>query len=512
MVLAFALALALSACAGGGGKNSAAGDPDAQVRSGGRITLLAVQDPRSLDPFGTSNIAVADEPRMAALYDPMFYFDPADSTVKPFIGESLTTADSGRTWTMKIRPGVRFSDGTPFDAEAVRLTYEAHARPETQSLRRAAATGLKMRVLDPLTLEITPPTPNAAFDRTVALHLAYVIAPSALAKGPDFYRTNPVGAGPFKLERWSRGSEQVFVRNPDYWQKDKGLPKLDGFNVKVLQDPEQQYAAVKSGAANLVYSTNGELLDRAEKEMGAQPLRVNGGYLIQFNTTRPPFDDLRARRAIALALDPADLQKTLNTGLTPAKGLFQQDSSFYEPSAAQPAPDRAEAQRLLNELAAEGKKLDFSFLVPQNPRSSQLAEYIQSRLATLDNVAMRTESLEIGSYVTKYAIQRDYQAMSYQEFLPDPEPGMFTSYMSASPLNYAGWKNPDADRALLAARASADPAVRKQAYADFQRAFQHDLPVWVHGESVIGAMYNKIGGVKLFNTGTAFMDRIGLLA
>ncbi len=502
----------LSACSDSGDKQSPVGGAEGEVRSGGRITLLAVQDSRSLDPFGTSNIAVADEPRSAALYDPLFYFDLADNTVKPHLGESLTSADGGRTWILKLRPGVQFSDGTPFDADAVRLTYEAHAKPETQSVRRAAATGLAMRVVDPLTLEITPPTPNAAFDRTVALHLPYIIAPSALAKGPDFYRTNPVGAGPFTLERWSRGAEQVFAKNPNYWQKDKGLPKLDGFNVKVVADTEQQYSTVKTGGANLFYSTSGEILERAEKELHAQPKSLNGGYLIQFNTTKPPFDDVRARRAIALALDPADLHKTLNTGSTPAKGLFTQDSSLYDPGAAQAAPDKAEAQRLLNQLAAEGKKLDFGFLIPQNPRSSQLAEYIQSRLTGLDNISMKVESLEIGAYVTKYAINRDFQAMSYQEFLPDPEPGMFTSYMSASPLNYAGWKNAEADRALLAARSSDDPAVRKQAYADLQRAVQQDVPVWVHGESIVGPVYDKIGGVTLFNTGTALMDRIGLLA
>ncbi|MGR7002610.1 ABC transporter substrate-binding protein [Yinghuangia aomiensis] len=100
----------------------------APAAQGGHLTMLAVQDSAALDPFRTSYVAVADEPRMAALYDPMFYIDPKTGKVTPFLGESLTTADNGATWQLKLRQGVQFSDGTPFDAAAVKLNFDTHAR------------------------------------------------------------------------------------------------------------------------------------------------------------------------------------------------------------------------------------------------------------------------------------------------------------------------------------------------------------------------------------------------
>ncbi|NUU26333.1 MAG: ABC transporter substrate-binding protein, partial [Streptomycetaceae bacterium] len=415
------------------------------------------------------------------------------------------------TWTLKLRPNVQFSDGTPLDAAAVKTNWEMHADPATQSLHRAAAGGLTTRVVDPLTLSITPPAPNANFDRMVAQELTYIESPLQLAKGPDAYGSQPVGAGPFVLRSWSRGSQQVYARNPTYWQKDKGLPHLDGFTVKNVPDIQQQLSSVKSGQADIFTSSDPALLDRGARDANAAVLKVDGGQYFLFNTTRPPFNDPRARRAVALAMDPADIPKTLNNGYLPAQGIFAASSPFFDPAQAQPKPDRAEAQRLFNELAAEGKKVDFTYLIPQNPSSQKTAEFMQSRLQQYANVSMRIDSLEIGAYTVRMAIQKDFQAVLSQRWICDPEPQMFQAFQSRSPQNFGGWSNPAADQALVTARGSADPAVRKQAYGELQKAYAQDLPMWVYAEAVVGPIYNdKLTGVEVYNSGVLWMDRIGL--
>ncbi|WP_161358915.1 ABC transporter substrate-binding protein [Streptomyces sp. SID3343] len=512
-----ALGITATAC-GGSDSDSSSGDGNKQpavqgeAKAGGSMTMLAVQDSASLDPFKAASVAVADEPRLAALYDPLFYIDATDNTVKPHLGESLTTADNGKTWVLKLRPGVKFSDGTPLNAEAVKTTWDMHSNPQSQSQHRAISAALTTKVVDELTLEITPlGMPNANLDRAVAIDLTYIASPASLAKGPDEYRNKPVGAGPFKLESWTRGSQQVYVKNENYWQKDKGLPKLDRLTIKNVPDVKQQYATVNSGGADVFLSSDNATIANAEKEIGVVQRSVEGGQMIQFNMTKAPFDDPRARQALTLALDPADIPKTLGNGYVPAKNYFAQKSPFFDPSAVQAAPDRAKAKQLFDDLEREGKKVDFTYLIPQNPTSVKVAEYMQSRLSEFKNVSMKIEALEIGAYIEKYAIRKDYQAMLFQQWLADPEPLMFNNWFSKSPLNFIGWNNPQADAALLAGRNSTDPAARKAAYSELQKAMVADLPVWTYAESSIGVLYNKkITGVVQYNTGVFFMDRIGL--
>ncbi|MGA4539718.1 ABC transporter substrate-binding protein [Uniformispora flossi] len=510
--LSAALVLAAAGCRGGGtnGSPGSAG-PSGPPTSGGTLTMLSVGDSTSLDPFGANyGGAPADSARMAALYDPLVYLDPATNTVKPHLAESLATADGGTTWTLKLRPGVTFSDGTPFDAAAVRTNWEMHAKPEVRSQHRAATTGLTVRVVDPSTVQAVLATPNPNFDRSVATDLTFVEAPSVLAKGPDVYRTRPVGAGPFTLSRWTRGAEQVFVKNPAYWQKDKGLPYLDQVDVKVMSDIDQQYNTLKSGGADLSIGADA-LLAQAKGTLNTRPVQSNGGQAVQFDVTKAPFDDVRARRAIALAIDPAEMAKTLNQGGVPARGYFAAESPYFDAGAAQPAFDRAEAQRLFDELAAAGHRVDFTFTVPKATVSVKLAEYLQSRLAQYKNVTMRIDTLDVSAFVTRVVVQRDYQATLFQDWVVDPEPRAWNALQSASPQNLMGWRSPAADRALAAGRSATDPAQRKAAYVDLQRALSAELPMWVYAQSAQGPVFtNRVAGVELFNAGSVLMDRIGL--
>jgi peptide/nickel transport system substrate-binding protein len=507
-----ALALTATACGGNDKKSDSSSSGGGTAKNGGKMTMLAVQDSKSLDPFRASYVAVADEPRMAALYDPLVYIDVKTGNVTPFLAESLTTADNGATWTLKLRPGVQFSDGTPLDAAAVKLNWETHAKPETASVHIAAAARLGLEVVDPQNLKITPGTgPNPSFDKMVATHLTYIEAPSAINKGLESAGTQPIGAGPFMLKSWTRGSEQVFVKNPNYWQKDKGLPKLDELSIKNVPDIQQQLNSVKSGQADIFHSSDPKLLAEAKSSVQSQVKEDLGGQYIGFNAAKAPFDDQRARRAIALALDPAEVPKTLQNGYIPAKSFFPQASPFFDPQYVQPAPNKDEAQKLFNELAADGKKVDFTLLVPKNPSSDKVAEFFKSRLSTFENVSMKIESMEIGQYIQKYAIQKDFQGILFQQWLVDPEPDMFNTFLSQSPMNYFAWKNADADAALMAGRTATDPAARKKAYSDLQKAMVTDLPIWAYAESQVGPIYGKkVTGVEMYNTGTVFMDRIGL--
>ncbi|MCF2528566.1 ABC transporter substrate-binding protein [Yinghuangia soli] len=502
LAAAGALALGLSGCGDSddGGSGAKGGDKS--------LTILAVSDARQFEPFHATYAAVTDLNRMLAVYDALFYTDNGTNKIVPHIGESLTTDDGGATWTLKIKSGVKFSDGTDYNAEAVKANWDMHAKKETGSYHIAAAASLTSEVVDPLTLRIKPLAPNANLDRLIALELTYIASPKSLAEDPKGEK--PVGAGPFLLKQWDKGSQMVFEKNPTYWQG-AGKPALDKLVIKVLPDIAQQLNTVKAGGADAFFTIDPEKTANAKKDgLALTPFTLDGGQMMAFNSTKPPFDDPRARQAVALALDPANLNETVFGGTAvPAKGIFNSKDRFFDASAVQPAPDKAAAQQLFDTLAAEGKPVKFTYLVPDNPASNKTAEYTMTALNGFKGVEVKLEKIDVKQYTNKLNIQRDYQAALYQVWASDPEPIMFKLLMSKSPENFMGYKNEVVDQALLAGRASADEAVRKTAYAQLQKALVTDFPVVAYQEAVTVIVAGpKVTGIVGVQDGGMLMDRV----
>ncbi|MGA4545751.1 ABC transporter substrate-binding protein [Uniformispora flossi] len=507
-----AVLLAATACGGGkSAKHPPADGASGTPARGGSLTFLLPVDSRALDPFSAAPVNVADASRLAAIYDPLLLTDAATGAVRPHLAESLTSADNGATWILKLRPNVAFSDGTPFDAEAVKYTWERHADPAVRSLQAAAATGLALTVADPLTLKIVPPTPNATFDHVVASALTYIASPTALRADPAGFASKPVGAGPFMLTEWVRGDHQTLKRNPKYWQgPDK--PYLDQVVFKTTPDLLQGMNAVAGGQADLTVSVDPGIIAQAKDHgLAATSLDLHGGQMLAFNNAKPPFDDPRARRAVSLAIDPAELNKLIYDGkATVAHGVLSSARLGGAQLAPQPGTDKAEAQRLFDELAAAGKPLDFGLLVTQNPTTAKVAEYLQSRLGAFRNVHMRVDAVAAAQFVPRQQIQRDYQATLTQQWIDDPEPALAQLLTSASKQNWLGYANPAVDQAFAAARATTDPAARTAAFASVQQALDTDLPFFVTlTPSTAVLAGGGITGVAVYNDGAVLMDRIG---
>ncbi|NUU20556.1 MAG: ABC transporter substrate-binding protein, partial [Streptomycetaceae bacterium] len=489
------------------------GSATGPAAQGGTATIALPTEARGMDPTVAAVNGVGDGNRLAALYDVLFWMDPRTGRVNPGIGESLTPADDGRVWTMKLRPGVRFSDGSAFDADAVRFMYERHADPANRSPQMSSAAGLRMQVVDPITLRIELPAPNAHFDRVVAKNLTYIASAEAYRKDPKGFAAHPVGAGPFVLKEWTRDAEMKLARNPAYWQP--GKPVLDGVVFKVVPDIQQAMSAVATGRASGMVTVDYQLIDKGRKDgVTVEQLDLSGGKMIAFNTARPPFDDVRARRAVALALSADGFNSTVYQGKAPAaRGMFAPGTPFHDPSTRTPDDDADAAQRLLDQLAAEGRPLEFTFTTYASPPSVKSAEYIQSRLAGLRNVKMRTETLEPGAVTLKTQISRDFQASLFSLWIDDPEPALYAFLRSGGTSDWTGYANPDVDRALDTARASTDPAVRAAAYTAVQRRLDEDLPVWVFQNAVAAVAHKgRLTGVALFNDGTLLYDRLALTA
>lgn len=514
LVATTALASVLAGCGDDDeSKPSAQGTP----KQGGSLTMSLPGDSTSLDPFSTSYVNVADGSRMSALYDSLVWSDPTTGSVRPQIAESLaingTKAD---TWQLKVRPNVKFSDGTPFDAEAVKFNWDRHKNPEVRSFQMGAASKIaSVTVTDPLTLDIKLFSENANFDHLVARTLTFIASPSALKANPGGIADKPVGAGPYKLVRWERGVKQTFARNPDYWQASKNLPHLDNLTITVDTDVNHSVAAVDEGKSDLTVAVDPLAVSRAEDDkLGVQRLSLNGGQMVVFNTAAAPFKDIRARRAFVFAFSGAEINQKFFEGKgTPAKGIFAASSPIANIQLAASENDKARAKQLFDDVTANGTKpIKFNYYVPQAPASIRVVQYMKQVLSEYPGVEMEVKVVDIATYVktVRGGGGTEWSAALGQQWIDDPEPGIYDLLYSKSPSNNSNYKNPDVDEALDEARRTTDPAKRRDAYTRVQLQVNRDMPYWVYQEAVTAAVYSpRITGIQLINDGIVLWDRIG---
>lgn len=518
---AAAIALTMSACGGDDDKTSDAGAsgspsaPPGPQTPGGDLTVLITQETRGIDPAVSTISSLNGGTQAAAVFDVLFWNNPKTGKAEPQLAEGATSAENGKVWTVKLRPDVKFTDGSVLDAEAVRFNWERHQNPETRSVAAVAARDLKFEVVDPLTLKVTLPTPNVHFDKLIARNLAFVGSPTAIKADPKGFMSNPVGAGPFKVKSWQRDSALTLEKNAGYWAK--GKPLLDQVVFKPVMDQNQRLNSLTSGSADLVTTANFKMVDEG-KSKGLNVLfeEKNGGFMTMFKTDRPPFNDPRARRAYALIMNPEDRNKVIqgpNGADETLKTFFAANSPYVNTGATMPSNNKAEAQKLLDELAAEGKPVSFTYSTNSSAAARASAEYWQTQTRGMKNIEMKTEFLDGSTYASKIMISKDFQAAEFNVTFDDPEPTLYNTLHSKGAENRTGYNNPAVDAALDQARATTDEAVRKQAYQTVQAELVKDLPFWSYEKSFAAALQGKKGkveGLVLFEDGLILFDRVSV--
>lgn len=516
---AAALTLLLAACGGSGGAG-AAGPVDAEPARGGKLTMAIGIPARSFDPAQDTTLSSAgDATRLAAVFDHLFLSDPVTGDAVPHIGESIEPSPDGRVWTMKIRPGVKFSDGTPYDAEAVRFTYQHYVDLNVSPEARAIATW-KMWVIDPLTLQISTPKPNMHLDKLIAQSLPFVVSPTAMRADPAGFFAKPVGAGPYLLTEWVRDNHETYTANPTYWQA--GKPYLEQVRINLVPDASQRVNAIASGQAGLQPpSGDSDLALFAQAEtmnLTVHREAQNGGGWIYFNNRRPPFNDVRAREAIYRSIDRQRLAEIMQ-GAPEANAvatLFLPASPFHRSDLTFPTTDRARAQKLFDELAAEGKPVDFVFVnVSGNDVNTRAAQYIQSQLRDMRNVTIRIDNIDVTAARERVFQRHDYDMSPYPGAYryPDPEPGLVNLLHSTGSFNTTGYSNEKVDAALLAARSASDTVERAAHYRVVQERFMADLPgLFTFTPTVTTIMSPAVTGLAYTSRGLLRWDRIGLRA
>jgi peptide/nickel transport system substrate-binding protein len=478
----------------------------AEVQDGGESTVIQFTDAQSLDPTIIINSPTQGSTIMNALYDVLFLIGP-DGEIEPRIATDFSTED-GLTWTMTLRDDVVFSDGTPFNAQAVAdqwLRIKDNIRSSGWSILQNATS---ITAVDDTTFEITFDQPNRQFHQAVIWSdLVWIPSATAYAAEGENFGNAPVGAGPFLLENRTPSAQTTFVRNPDYWQE--GLPKLDSLTVLTIPDPQQGYDTLTTGGADAYMSMPQRFaLQAQDAGLTALPYDQIGGSGWLFGTKRPPFDNPTAREAVWLAMDMDELNEVVGGGVSDVpETLIQESSPMYDASTVFPDADPARAQELLDQLAAEGTPVSFTIATTEGA-ASQRAVAIQTQLAQFDNLDVQVEVIPGPEYGTTL-FTGDFDLAIYGFGGIDPEPA-FASFRSDAPLPIAAMNNAEIDAAIQAGREATTVEERTAAYADLAAAFNDEYRMRFENRNYNWVVLNEdVGGTVQYGQGSVLLDGYG---
>jgi peptide/nickel transport system substrate-binding protein len=463
--LAVVSALLIAGCSGGGGEPAPGGG--GEPRSGGTVVFSWNSDPQTLDAVRCGNAVAWGA--CQAIYGTLLNYDAATGEFAPGMAESFTSED-GRTWTLTLRDGATFSDGTPFDAAAVVFNWDRAKDPANLSPGGSVARAMEYAAVDPRTVRITLPQVNWQLRWAMYIELAFIGSPTAIQqKGADF-ANSPVGAGPFVFGSWARGTRLELNRNPSYW--DAPRPYLDTIAFAPIGADDQRLNALRSGDITVMSTLIDEYAGRATDEgFVDHTLPSFGGVGIRVSWRQGPLVDPDVRLAIAKLIDPVQINDALYNG-APAPATFSPPgTTYFDAEAVYPEQDVAGAQALIDGYRARnggGEVVVTYRLVGGIPLQDQVAQLFQAQVQRVQGLRLEIVPLDISAFVG------DLNTGNYQLILNGfngvNTDALYELFHTGASQNGGGYTDPATDAALERARATEDPAQQLEAY---QEAMEH---------------------------------------
>jgi peptide/nickel transport system substrate-binding protein len=436
----------------------------------------------------------------------MFGKDSMD--VEPQLAESWQVSDDGLTWTFKLRKGVKFHDGTPFNSQAV---YDSFARIIDKShpfheygkwmyLGLSLGQVTEIKIIDDYSIALKTEKPYAPLLNNLALWLCPILSPKAMAEHKDQIGLNPVGTGPFKFVRWVKDDQIVLERNDDYWGE---KAKLDRIILKSIPEPSSRLMALQSGTVDIADDLDPDSIDLVKKDGKLAVIErpsINVGYLA-LNTEKPALKDPRIRQAINHAIDKEMLINTIFRGLAiPAKNPFAPSIWGYNDDIESYDYNPEKAKKLLAEANFDRNTELELWAMPVSraymPEPVKTAELIQAYLAAA-GIKAKIVRHEWGAYLSKTSNgEHDMCMLGWLGGNADPDNflyGLLSADTARTPgaANVALWKNADFTELCFKAQRVFDKAERAKLYMKAQEIFHQEAP-WVPlAHSTIVRCYSK---------------------
>jgi peptide/nickel transport system substrate-binding protein len=495
-------------------------------RPGGTLKLSAALDTGSLDVHALSHTNVEWLGRL--VFDNLVYLDEKGD-VSPWLATSWTVSPDGLTYVLELREGVTFSDGTPFDAEAVLVNLEHMRDPATRSPLAAAyiAPYKDGKVIDRHTVQLNLREPYTPFLNVLAQSWLAMYSPKAIKENPRALAEHPVGSGPYTVERYTRQQGAVFVKRRDYdWAppllKHKGPAYLDRIKLEFVPEALVRYNALASGQHDFTIDAppqNAASIQADERLVFDSRIRSGVPYrAITFNTERFPFDDIRVRRALAHAIDREGIARIMGFGLFKPKGDFLAantrhfDGSWdgvlnYDPQLAAKLLDEAgwTARDAQGFRTKGGKRLAAEILLAEAISPPALSAAVQSDLKKV-GLDLRITQMPLAQLAQRRNAG-DYDALAAGVWHTNTPDALYIIHHSAEITgsgrigqNTSRLRDAPLDDLLARARRSQDPAEAKQLYSKAQQRLTELVPaVPIYDNYSVTAHDRRLRGV-LFDT------------
>ncbi|MDF2890086.1 MAG: transporter substrate-binding protein [Clostridia bacterium] len=491
-----------------------------------RLVIGRANDAISLDPSITTE---SESFKVTAnIYDTLVAYEKGGSELIPSLAESWKSSEDGLTWVFKLRKGVKFHDGTRFDAYAAAFNFERWMNSDSPyhtghfsywSYNFGGFPGIVKSVvaLSDYSLEIILKKPYAPFLSTLATPPFGISSPEAIMKYNEKYSEHPIGTGPFKFQSWVREQTIILERNENYW---KSKPNLNEIEFKVIPSNIDRVSQLEQGiihmADNLTTDDLENIQNNPELKVYMKPF-FNVGYLA-LNNTKEPLSKIEVRQAISHLINKEQLiDEVFNKYARPANTFIPPVIWVYHENIYDFEYNITEAKRLL-EKAGFSNGFTIKLWVMDSPRvyfpkPMLLAEFIKESLSEGD-INVEIERLKWDEYIERIKFgEHEMALMGWNGDNVDPDNFLYTLLASenAKPglaSNYAFYKNPEVDMLLTQARQVSDQAFRKSLYRKLQEIVKEDAPSipLVHTMPLIGARKAVTGYVPQLTGEEAFEE------
>ncbi len=461
---------------------------------GGSVTFAAITDPETLDLHQTSNPVASTI--FGAIYEPLVYQD-LDNSYKGLLAESWTVSPDNKTITFKLRKGIKFTDGSPFNAEAIKFTFERLKRVGAKSpIFETFKNVTNMETPDEFTFVMTMAEPYAPIFHDLQVSYAGILSPSAVKAANDDIGRKAIGTGSYKLKEWQTGQVIVLERNPDYKQfqafyTNKGAPYIQEVRFKVIPEPATQLSALEAGELDVL-----GLRAQDVPKYGSDPrfklydsLSYGVTYL-GFDAARPPFDNAKVRQALSYAVNKDEIvqvvfeNKLAKVACCPIAASIQgYDERLKEFELKY---DPAKAKKMLDDLGykvganglrqtPDGKPFQPVLYTTNSDTHGKIATLLQAQMKAV-GVDMQVKQLESGALLAATPkAEHDLYLNGYSW----NEPDMFSLFLSCDRIkssNRVLYCNQDLEKLIRAGRTELDQAKRMQIYFEAQKLTLQEAP------------------------------------
>ena len=480
----------------------------AHAQAGGTLVIALDQEPPTLDPHASPSAVTY---QIIASVTENLVYRGLDGKLVPWLAESWTSSRDGRSVTFKLRRDVKFHDGTPFNADAAKF--------KAGGSRSALAGYAGSKVLDEFTVQVSFENPYAPFLAYAAGGTLSLVSPKAVRETGDLVHTRPVGSGPFMIKDYVAKDHTTMVRNPTYtrkapWSDRAGGALLDSIVWKFVPEAGTRVTTLESGEAQGVYLVPAQSLPRIEKNtaMRVDKIPYPGAPRIWLlNTTKPPLDDVKVRRALNYAVDKDALLATVFKGIALKAFAPLTAAMLDDPTLRQAYPfDAAKAQALLAEAGWQpgpegirtkaGARLEIVLnAIEYGGGAEPTAQLIQSSLREVGIDVKIKAQARPPWYEDNYRCATHGPVMFLRATDPDGLYPLFHSSLVGSNFNWSCVKNPKLDQLLEQGRREFDPAKRRAIYLSIEQMaldealtvpLLDELSVWAFRAAVRGVKYN----------------------